>query len=52
MADRQLNFMNFDISQTISPLDPIKRIFEAMDWHEIAELKFSAKEIAFVEVSY
>ncbi|MEO0107489.1 MAG: hypothetical protein ABIL46_09200 [candidate division WOR-3 bacterium] len=31
--------MDYHIAQTISPDDPIKQIFDALDWQAIAKLK-------------
>ncbi|MEO0096166.1 MAG: transposase [candidate division WOR-3 bacterium] len=39
MSNRQLNFMDYYIAQTISPDDPIKQIFDTINWQEVANLK-------------
>uniref|UniRef100_A0A7V3RHV0 Transposase InsH N-terminal domain-containing protein n=1 Tax=candidate division WOR-3 bacterium TaxID=2052148 RepID=A0A7V3RHV0_UNCW3 len=39
MPNRQLNFLDFYIAQTITPNDRTKRIFEAINWQEVEKLK-------------
>jgi hypothetical protein len=39
MPNKQLNFLDYYIAQTITPNDRIKRIFEAINWQEVEKLK-------------
>jgi len=39
MPNRQLNFLDFYIAQTITPDDRIKQVFDAINWQEVEKLK-------------
>lgn len=39
MSNKQLNFMDLYIARTITPDDPIKQIFDAIDWQSMAKFK-------------
>ncbi len=39
MPNKQLNFMDLYIARTITPDDPIKQIFDAIDWQSMAKFK-------------
>ncbi|MEO0114375.1 MAG: hypothetical protein ABIK93_02740 [candidate division WOR-3 bacterium] len=35
---RQVSFVDYHIAQTISPNDPVKLVFDAIDWQPIRKL--------------